>query len=48
MGTQGVGHGDTGSGTWGHREWGMGIYGMGHGNTGSVAWGHREWGIETL
>ncbi len=23
MGTQGVGYGDTGSGTWGHREWDM-------------------------
>ncbi len=35
----GVGHGDTGSGAWGHR--------VGHGDTRSWAWGHRDWGMGT-
>ncbi len=31
MGTQIVGHGETGSRAWGHREWGMGTQEIGHG-----------------
>ncbi len=35
-GNTGIGHGDTGSGAWRHREWGIGTEGVGMGTLGLV------------
>ncbi len=45
--TLGVGHGNTGSGAWKHRDWGMGTHEVRHGDIGSGVWGHRDWGVGT-